>query len=81
MPSSSKEGKWLNHIMNDNTFLDKNMYRVCDWFVRHNNSSKHFGKSKSSIRIDNNQPFSVGKVKITVNEAEMDLIDIPRKKR
>ena len=80
-PSCSKEGKWLNHAMNDNKFVEEKMYRVCDRFVRHNNSSTHFGKSKSSIHIDNNQPFSVGRVKITVNEAEMDPIDIPREKR
>ena len=80
-PSCSKEGKLLNCAMNDNTFLDEKMYRVCDVFVRQNNSSLHFGKSKSSIHIDNSQPFSVGKVKITVNEAEMDPIDITSKKR
>ena len=80
MPSCWKEAKWLNHVMNDSKFVDEKMYRVCDQFVRNNNSSTHFGKSKSSIDIDNNQPFSVGKVKITVNEAEMDPIDIPRKK-
>ena len=57
--------------MNDNKFMYEKMYRVCDQFVRHKNSSTHFGKSKFSIHIDNNQPFSVGKVKITVNEAEI----------
>ena len=67
--------------MDDNKFVDENMYRVCDRFVRQKVSSTHFHKNKLSVHIDNNQPFSVGKVKITVNEAEMDLIDIPRKKR
>ena len=38
----------------------------------------HFGKRKSSTQIDNNQPFSVGRIKITVNEAEMDSTAIPR---
>ena len=80
-PCSFKEGKWLNHVMNDNKFVDEKMYRVCDVFVRRNNSSSHFGKSKSSIEIDNNQPFSVGNAKITVNESEMDLIALPSKKR
>ena len=75
-----KEGKWLNRAMNGNKFVDENMYRVCDVFVRRNNSSPHFGKSKLSIHKDNNQPFFVGEVKITVNEAEMDPIDIPSKK-
>ena len=80
-PCSFKEGKWLNHVMNDNKFVDEKMYRVCDVFVRRNNSSSHFGKSKSSIEIDNNQPFSVGSVKIIVNESEMDPIALPSKKK
>ena len=57
------------------------MYRVCNKFVRKNNSSSHFGKDKTSIEIDNNQPFSVGNVNIIVNESAMDPIALPSKKK
>ena len=54
--------------MGEKGFEDEKLYRyrVCDQFVRKNTSSDDYGKSKSTLRIQNNQPYSVGVVKVSV---------------
>ena len=61
-----KEGKWLNHVMGEKVFEDEKLYRVCDQFVRKHPSSIDHGKSKSTLRIQNKQTYSVCLVKISV---------------
>ena len=65
-----KEGKWLNHVMGEKMFKDENLYRVCDQFVRKNQSSTEHGKSNSFLRIQNNQPKIVGLVKVSMDGEE-----------
>ena len=69
-----KEGKWLNHVMGEKMFEDENLYRVCDQFVRKNQSSTEHGKSNSFLRIQNNQPKIVGLVKVTMDGEETQTI-------
>ena len=61
-----REGKWLNCVMKDNTFKDEKIYRVCDSFIRRHISSIDYGKSKSTLHIQNNQPDSICVVKVSV---------------
>ena len=65
-----REGKWLNHIMGEKILEGEKMYRVCDSFIRHYTSSIDYGKSKSTLRIQNNQPYSVGLVKVSIDGEE-----------
>ena len=69
-----KEGKWLNHVMGEKMFEDENLYRVCDQFVRKNQSSTEHGKSNSFLRIQNNQPKIVGLVKVSMDGEETQTI-------
>ena len=69
-----KEGKWLNHVMGQNSFENEKMYRVCSNFIRHHTSSIDHGKSKSTLRIQNNQPYIVGLVKVSMDGEETQTI-------
>ena len=69
-----REEKWLNCVMKDNTFKDKKTYRVCNSFIRHHTSSIDHGKSKSTLRIQNNQPNIVGLVKVSMDGEETQTI-------
>ena len=69
-----KEWKWLNHVMGQNSFKNEKMYRVCSNFIRHHTSSIDHGKSKSTLRIQNNQPYSVGLVKVSMDGEETQTI-------
>ena len=69
-----REGKWLNHIMGEKIFEGEKMYRVCDSFIRHHTSSIDHGKSKSTLRIQNNQPCIVGVVKVSMDGEETQTI-------
>ena len=69
-----REGEWLNHIMGEKIFEEEKMYRVCDLFIRHHTSSIDHGKSKSTLRIQNNQPNIVGLVKVSMDGEETQAI-------
>ena len=69
-----REGKWLNHIMGEKIFEGEKMYRVCASFIRHHTSSIDHGKSKSTLRIQNNQPYSDGLVKVSMDGEETQTI-------
>ena len=47
------------------------MYRVCDCFIRRNIRSIDHGTSKSTLHIQNNQPYYVGAVKVYVTAEEI----------
>ena len=69
-----KEGKWLNHVMGEKVFEDEKLYRVCDQFVRKHPSSIDYGQSKSTLSIQNNQPYIVGLVKVSMDGEETQTI-------
>ena len=60
--------------MKDNTFINEKTYRVCDSFIRRHISSIDYGKSKSTLRIQNNQPYSFGLVKVSIDAEETQKI-------
>lgn len=68
------EGEWLNNIMGEKIFEEEKMYIVCDSFIRHHTSSIDHGKSKSTIRIQNNQPNIVFLVKLSMDGEETQKI-------
>ena len=65
------EGKWLNDAMREKVFDEDKMYRVCKTFVKYHASSIDHGKRKSTLRIQNNQLFSVDAVKVSVAGEEI----------
>ena len=71
-----KEGMWLNDAIGEKIFEDTKMYRVCDCFIRRNIRSIDHGKRRSTIRIQNNQPYSVGAVNVSVAGEEIPQISL-----
>ena len=71
-----KEGMWLNDVMGEKVFEEDKMYRVFNNFVKHHASSLDHGKRRSTLRIQNNQPYSVGAVKVSVAGEEIPKISL-----
>ena len=71
-----KEGMWLNDAIGEKVFEEDKMYRVCNNFVKHHALSLDHGKSKSTLRIQNNQPYSVGAVKVSVAGEEIPKVSL-----
>ena len=71
-----KEGMWLNDMIGEKVFEEEKMYRVCDQFVRRHTSSIDYNKSKSTLRIQNNQPYFVGLVKVSMDGEETQEISL-----
>ena len=61
-----KEGKFLNDVIGKKVFEEEKMYKVCHCFIRRNMQSIDHGERKFTLGIQNNQPYSVGVVKVSV---------------
>ena len=71
-----KEGMWLNNMIGEKMFEEDKMYRVCKTFVKYHALSIDHGKSKFTLCIQNNQPYSVGAVKVSVAGEEIPKISL-----